>query len=92
MSTQLTAGTAPALIFNQDYFGSEAPGARNAQNEYEWVPFNLVIIGVYYNADILDEAGVQAPIATYGDLLEAGEKIKAAGYIPFAMDNGWLGC
>lgn len=125
LSTQLTAGTAPELIFNQtpheadqvvplttylmkpnpyapdadkwldlfnqNYFGPKASGARNAKNEYEWVPFNLVIVGVYYNKDILDKAGVTPPLKTYGDLIDACGKIKTAGYIPFAMDNGWLG-
>ena len=122
LSTQLTAGTAPELIFNQtpheadqvvpltkylnqpnpyapdsktwlqmfnqNYFG---PSKRNAKNQYEWVPFNLVIVGVFYNKDILDKAGVTPPLKNYGDLIDACSKIKAAGYIPFAMDNGWLG-
>lgn len=125
LSTQLSAGTAPELIFNQaphtpeqihpldeyleqpnpyvdgnekwvdlfnqDYFGPDASGARNAAGNYEFIPFNLVIVGLYYNADILDEAGVEAPIETYGDLMDACADIKDAGYVPFSMDQGWLG-
>ncbi|WP_162606685.1 ABC transporter substrate-binding protein [Jiangella asiatica] len=125
LSTQLSAGTAPELIFNQaphtpdqvvalddyltepnpyvegnqawvdlfnqDYFGPDASGARNAAGNYEFIPFNLVIVGVYYNADILAEAGVEAPIASWGELMDACGAITDAGYVPFSMDQGWLG-
>ncbi|RIQ30989.1 ABC transporter substrate-binding protein [Jiangella rhizosphaerae] len=125
LSTQLSAGTAPELIFNQaphtpdqvvalddylaqpnpyvegneawidlfnqDYFGPDAPTARNAAGNYEFIPFNLVIVGVYYNADIMDEAGVEAPIETWGELMDACAAITDAGYVPFSMDQGWLG-
>lgn len=125
LSTQLTAGTAPELVFNQapheaeqvvqldeylnkpnpyvegnekwidifnpEQFGPDTTRSRNAAGHYEWVPFNLVIIGIYYNQEILDEAGVKAPIKTYGEFIDACGKIKSAGYTPFAMDNGWLG-
>ncbi|MFD7155609.1 ABC transporter substrate-binding protein [Kribbella sp. NPDC059898] len=125
LSTQLTAGTAPELVFNQaphqpdqvvalddyltkpnpyvpgnqhwidifnpDQFGPKSGKVRNAAGHYEWVPFNLVTIGLYYNVDAFAKAGVQAPLKTYGDFLTACPKLKAAGYAPLAMDNGWLG-
>lgn len=125
LSTQLTAGTAPELIFNQaphkpnqiasldkylqqpnpyidgnkkwidsfnqKYFGPEVAAAQNAAGNFEWVPLNLVIIGVYYNKDAFDKAGVSAPITTMSDMMTACTKLKKAGYSPFAMDNGWLG-
>ncbi|MGW7680545.1 ABC transporter substrate-binding protein [Kribbella sp. NPDC054772] len=125
LSTQLTAGTAPELVFNQaphqpdqvlpldeyldkpnpyvpgnqhwidifnpDQFGPKSGKVRNAAGHYEWVPFNLVTIGLYYNQDAFAKAGVQAPLTTYGDFVAACPKLKAAGYAPLAMDNGWLG-
>ncbi len=125
LSTQLSAGTAPELVFNQaphkpdqivqldkyldkpnpyidgnkkwiesfnqNYFGPDAAAARNAANHYEWIPFNLVIVGVYYNKDAFDKAGVKAPLKTVADMMDACGKLKDAGYDPFAMDNGWLG-
>jgi raffinose/stachyose/melibiose transport system substrate-binding protein len=50
----------------------------------------LEFIGVYYNTAIFEELGVSEP-TTYEELLEIGEKAKAAGYIPFAFPNqpGW---
>ncbi|GAA3640079.1 sugar ABC transporter substrate-binding protein [Microbacterium awajiense] len=124
LSTQLTAGTAPELVFNQaphspdqvvnldeymaapspysdadtwldsfdqKYFGTGNAGSKNAAGNYEWAPLNLVIIGVYYNEEIFEEAGVTAPIETMDDMMDACVAIKDAGYTPFAMDNGWLG-
>jgi multiple sugar transport system substrate-binding protein len=122
LSTQLTAGTAPELIFNQaahtpdqvvalddyldkpnpydpdaatwyDAFNSDAFGdaQRNGVGNYEWVPFNLVTAGLFYNADAFEEAGVEAPIADIGDLLDACSALKDAGYSPLAMDSGALG-
>ncbi|MFC7624109.1 ABC transporter substrate-binding protein [Microlunatus sp. GCM10028923] len=78
-------------LFNQDYFGANATAGRNAADDYEFIPFNLVIIGVFYNQDLMQEAGVTAPIRSYGELIDACGKIKAAGHIPFAMDGGRLG-
>lgn len=124
LATQLGAGTAPELIFEQtphtpdqavaldeyldepnpyaegnerwldlfddDYFGPESARAVNAEGNYEFVPFNLVIVGIFFNADILAEAGVEAPIASYGDFLQACEDISDAGYTPLAMDQSGL--
>ncbi|PSK96401.1 multiple sugar transport system substrate-binding protein [Haloactinopolyspora alba] len=125
LSTQLSAGTAPELVFkqvphepeqvhslneyleqpnpyvegnekwldlfNQDYFGPKSTRARNVKGDYEFIPFNLVIVGLYYNADILAEAGVEAPIETYGEFMDACEDIKDAGYVPLSMDQSHLG-
>ncbi|MDQ7876539.1 extracellular solute-binding protein [Microbacterium sp. QXD-8] len=122
LTTQLTAGTAPELVFNQpepapdqvlgldDYlaeanpydtdaatwqegFNADAYGdaQRDAQGRLYWVPFNLVIAGLFYNQEALDEAGVTTPIASIGDLIDACGALKDAGYTPLAMDNGTLG-
>lgn len=78
-------------LFNQDYFGRNATAGRNEADNYEFVPLNLVIIGVFYNQDLMEQSGVTAPIRSFGELLDACGKIKAAGHIPFAMDGGRLG-
>lgn len=125
ISTQLAAGTAPDLVFNQaphkpsqvvaldkylsqpnpyvpgnrhwmdifnpTYFGPDATLARNTAGNFEWVPFNLVIFGLYYNKDAFHKAGITAPIKSVGDLMRDCGKLKSAGYTPLAMDNGYLG-
>lgn len=74
-------------IFNHDYFGPDTPTVRNAAGNFDWIPLNMIIVGIYYNADAFDEAGIDAPIETYGDLMDACEALDEAGYIPFAMDS-----
>lgn len=122
LTTQLAAGTAPELIFNQpaptpdqvvsldeylaepnpyapeydtwqDVFNSSAYGdaQRDAQGQLYWVPFNLVIAGLFYNEEAFADAGVEAPIESIGDLLDACTALTDAGYTPLAMDNGSLG-
>ncbi|RKP52889.1 extracellular solute-binding protein [Cohnella endophytica] len=48
------------------------------------VPFDLVGTGFYYNKDIFDKLGLEAP-QTWEDLLADSQKLKDAGYIPLAM-------
>ncbi|WP_156250245.1 ABC transporter substrate-binding protein [Pseudactinotalea terrae] len=124
ISTQLAAGTAPALVFNQpphdpqtvvaldeymeqpnpfvegnerwydvfdhEFFGYDA-GSVNGQGNLEWVPFNLIGLGIFYNAEIFAEVGIEPPLTTYGDYLSACDDLRAAGYDGFAMDSSLQG-
>jgi ABC-type glycerol-3-phosphate transport system substrate-binding protein len=40
-----------------------------------------------YNKAIFAEVGIEAPFASWDDMVAAGEKLKAAGYVPFQMGN-----
>jgi raffinose/stachyose/melibiose transport system substrate-binding protein len=40
-----------------------------------------------YNKEIFDKVGVEAPFGSWDDLVAAGKKLKAAGYIPFQIGN-----
>jgi ABC-type glycerol-3-phosphate transport system substrate-binding protein len=122
LATQLTAGTAPELIFNQvahqpdqvvsldkylaepnpydpdaktwkDVFNPNAfnDAQRNAANHFEWVPFNLVTTGVFYNKELIEKAKVKTPIENIGDLVQACTALKKIGVTPLAMDSGTLG-
>lgn len=44
-------------------------------------------MGLVYNQDVLDAAGVTLPIANYDEFLDACAKIKDAGYIPVYVSN-----
>ena len=48
------------------------------------------ILGVFYHMDIFEELGLEVP-TTVPELLEAGEVLKEAGYIPMSFGNraGW---
>ena len=45
---------------------------------------------VFYNEDAFEEAGVDGIPQTVDELTEAAEKLKAAGYIPFAVAGSWV--
>jgi ABC-type glycerol-3-phosphate transport system substrate-binding protein len=125
ISTQLAAGTAPELVFNQaphrpemivpldDYLKKPNPyvegnkqwidvfrkkfygfgngNSRNAAGNVEFVPFNLVGIGLFTNNDAFKKAGVQLPFKDFEDLIGGCDKLKSAGYTPLAMDASDLG-
>ena len=46
--------------------------------------------GIYYNKAIFTEAGIEKEPTTYAELLDACEKIKAAGYAPLAQDDAYV--
>lgn len=125
LSTQLAAGTAPELVFNQaphepemahaldeyleepnpfiegserwwdafisDKYGPDVALSNNPEGNTEFVPFNLVATGIFVNGDAFAEAGVDAPITTWTDFMDACGALTEAGYTPFAMDNSDLG-
>lgn len=120
LGTQLSAGTASDLVFNQapheNYmitpldefleepnpyidgnerwidafdpaiYGPESGEALGTAGTYDFIPFNVFVPVVYYNADAFEEAGISAPIETWEDLRDAAGKLKSAGYVPFAAD------
>ncbi|MDI4644056.1 ABC transporter substrate-binding protein [Cohnella hashimotonis] len=70
--------------------------SRAVKNGYTWAGDDKVYVapygstsfmGLMYNKDVVAKAGVTLPLKTYGDLLAAAEKIKAAGAIPLYMPN-----
>ena len=56
------------------------------------IPGEMETIGIFYNADLLAEQGLEAP-QNLDDLRAASEKIKAAGITPMAAADkeGWEG-
>ena len=49
------------------------------------VPYNLGMVGVWYNTALFEKAGIDEPPATWDDFLAAVEKLKAAGITPIAL-------
>ncbi|MEV0974301.1 ABC transporter substrate-binding protein [Microtetraspora glauca] len=125
ITSQLAAGTAPELVFNQpphkahevhaldeelqkpnpyvpgnqrwidvfrkEYFGPDVSKALSKESgKLEYIPFNLVAIGLFYNKDAFTKAGIQQAPATWEDFRAACAKLKAAGYDPVALDKGAL--
>ncbi len=49
------------------------------------VPYNLGMVGFWYNTTLFEKAGITEPPATWDDFLAAVEKLKAAGITPIAV-------
>ncbi|GAB3398870.1 hypothetical protein GCM10027515_04540 [Schumannella luteola] len=119
-ATQLTAGTAPELIFNQTthkpsqvvdldkelakpnpysdsgdpwiddfdstYFGD---AQKNAVGHHEWIPFNLVSVGIYVNEDVLAQNKIDVDdLSSFDGLIDACTTLRKKGIEPIATDNG----
>lgn len=122
-STQLAAGTAGDLVFNQakytpdmvykldndlkkpnpyipgnkkwidafdgKYFGYKA-GTINGDGKIEYIPLNLIGIGVFANKDLAKKAGVTLPIKNFSQLFDACQKYKKIDVAPWGWDNSFL--
>ncbi|MBX0329407.1 extracellular solute-binding protein, partial [Oscillochloris sp. ZM17-4] len=49
------------------------------------VPWNAGMVGFWYNKDLFAKAGIDAPPATWAELLDDVGKLKAAGITPIAI-------
>ena len=49
------------------------------------VPWDVGIIGFWYNKDLFSKAGIDAPPTTWDDFLADVDKLKAAGVTPYAL-------
>jgi raffinose/stachyose/melibiose transport system substrate-binding protein len=72
----------------QDWIGdlNEAGvGLYQVDGKQYGVPYNLGMVGVWYNTALFKKAGIDEPPATWDDFLAAVEKLKAAGITPIAL-------
>ena len=49
------------------------------------LPWDMGMMGVWYNKDLFSKAGITAPPATWDDFLADVEKLKASGVAPLAI-------
>jgi raffinose/stachyose/melibiose transport system substrate-binding protein len=54
------------------------------------IPYTLDNVGIYYNMELLKQAGVEALPATWDEFFAASQKLVDAGVIPFAADGDWV--
>jgi len=52
------------------------------------IPFNLGMVGFWYNKDLFAEAGIDAPPETWDEFLEDVSALKDAGITPIAVGAG----
>lgn len=78
----------------RDSFHPEYLEMLQLGNDMPQVPLNYIEIGIFYNKAIFERVGIVPP-TTWEQLMEACERIRAAGYIPVSMpaekDDYWGG-
>ncbi|GGN30786.1 extracellular solute-binding protein [Streptomyces fuscichromogenes] len=57
------------------------------------IPFDIGMVGFWYNKALFKKAGISAPPATWSAFLDAVKKLKAAGVTPLALagKESWTG-
>jgi raffinose/stachyose/melibiose transport system substrate-binding protein len=74
-----------------EFAGALAPGATglfNIDGVQYGLPYNQSMVGFWYNKDLFAEAGIDAPPATWAELLEDVQTLKDAGITPIAVGAG----
>jgi raffinose/stachyose/melibiose transport system substrate-binding protein len=52
------------------------------------LPYNLGAVGIWYNKDLFEQAGIDAPPATWEELLADVQTFKEAGIVPISLAAG----
>jgi len=74
-------------------FSAGALGVYALKGKNYGVPWDMGMVGFWYNKDLFAQAGIDAPPATWAELLEDVTALKAAGITPIALGEGdkWPG-
>src|SRR3954453_15583588 len=62
-----------------------AAGLYKVGDKQYGVPYNLGMVGLWYNNAIFKKAGIDSPPATWSEFLSDVQKLKAAGIPPIAV-------
>ena len=68
-----------------DTMNPGAMGMYQVDGKQYAIPFDLGMVGVWYNKDLFAQAGITAPPATWDELLSDVDKLKAAGITPMSV-------
>lgn len=95
-----SAAKAGLLVDMKPYIEADAEWADSLDSDvldavaydgaYYIVAAALRNIGYFYNAEMFDAAGIDGAPETWDEFFAALDKLKEAGFIPLAMDNGWI--
>ena len=101
MNEYANAGLLKDITADLDANGGEwrntfAPGALGVyayKDENYGVPWDMGMIGFWYNKDLFAQAGIDAPPTTWTEFTDDVQKLKAAGITPIALGEGdkWPG-
>jgi raffinose/stachyose/melibiose transport system substrate-binding protein len=89
MAAQVDAGLLKDITSDvADWKDTVNPGAMSIyqyKGAQYGVPWDMGLIGFWYNKALFTKAGITAPPATWDELLAAVSKLKAAGVAPLAI-------
>jgi raffinose/stachyose/melibiose transport system substrate-binding protein len=72
----------------RDSFSPGALGVYAYQGKNYGVPWDMGMVGFWYNKALFSQAGIQAPPQTWTELLDDVKKLKDAGITPIALGAG----
>jgi raffinose/stachyose/melibiose transport system substrate-binding protein len=77
----------------RDTFAPGALGVYAYKGKNYGVPWDMGMIGWWYNKDLFAQAGIDAPPTTWSEFLDDVQKLKDAGITPIAVGMGdkWPG-
>ncbi len=77
----------------KDSFAPGALGVYSYQGKNYGVPWDMGMVGFWYNKDLFEQAGIDAPPATWSEFLEDVQALKDAGITPISIGEGdkWPG-
>jgi len=77
----------------RDSFAPGALGVYSYQGKNYGVPWDMGMVGFWYNKALFEQAGIDAPPATWTEFLEDVQILKDAGITPISIGEGdkWPG-
>jgi multiple sugar transport system substrate-binding protein len=86
---------AQSLKFNSDQFSPAVWNGGMYQNKRYGIPIDVHDLGMYYNQDLFDKAGISAPPTDENSYLDALDKLKSKGIqgswvSPFQFTGGFM--
>ncbi len=77
----------------KDSFAPGALGVYSYQGKNYGVPWDMGMVGFWYNKALFEQAGIATPPATWTEFLDDVQKLKAAGITPISIGEGdkWPG-
>jgi raffinose/stachyose/melibiose transport system substrate-binding protein len=97
LSEQVDAGLVKDISADvQPWIGDlneAAVGMYQVDGKQYGIPFDLGMVGFWYNKALFEQAGITAPPTTWEEFLEDVQKLKDAGITPLALGEGdkWPG-
>ncbi len=68
--------------WKDDFVAPFLDSSRDAVGDAKLIPWSLVWVGMFYNQNAYDNAGITAPPTTWNEFLETNEKLKLNKYNP----------